>query len=166
MSKNYVIHENIIDNIAANDPKLAEKLIINQMINQVKAEENSRKHEVKRPDISVRKDIIILVISAIVAMLLIIVISNFIKNPFGLLLIVTFTLLAWNFMCLKKFIITMIILYQKYAPEEVRASCMFEPSCSEYMKLAVEKYGIFKGVVKGIKRINRCHYPNSGIDEP
>ena len=34
--------------------------------------------------------------------------------------------------------------------------CMFYPSCSEYSKQAIKKYGIFKGTYLGIKRILRC----------
>ena len=35
--------------------------------------------------------------------------------------------------------------------------CVFYPTCSEYTKEAVEKYGVFKGVWLGFKRILRCH---------
>jgi putative component of membrane protein insertase Oxa1/YidC/SpoIIIJ protein YidD len=34
------------------------------------------------------------------------------------------------------------------------------------MILAVEKYGAFRGVLKGLSRIRRCHFPNGGIDYP
>jgi len=66
----------------------------------------------------------------------------------------------------KKLIRNSVLLYQKYAPEKVRASCLFTPSCSEYMLLAVEKHGVIKGVSMGIKRLLRCHHPNGGIDYP
>ena len=67
---------------------------------------------------------------------------------------------------IKRLILTLIIAYQKYAPESIRSACLFEPCCSEYMKRSIEKYGVIKGLKKGIKRISRCHYPNGGIDEP
>ncbi|MEK9209534.1 MAG: membrane protein insertion efficiency factor YidD [Patescibacteria group bacterium] len=35
--------------------------------------------------------------------------------------------------------------------------CVFYPSCSEYVRQAVVKYGIFKGPLLGLKRIIRCH---------
>jgi len=35
-------------------------------------------------------------------------------------------------------------------------ACNFEPTCSEYTYQAIEKYGLFKGVHKGLKRIGRC----------
>ena len=43
--------------------------------------------------------------------------------------------------------------------------CRFTPSCSEYTKLAVMKYGTVKGIWKGIKRISRCNpFFTGGID--
>lgn len=65
----------------------------------------------------------------------------------------------------KRAVIWCVKVYQHYAPEHVRLRCAFEPSCSEYMIMAVEKYGTFKGVAKGIKRLFRCH-PPGGIDYP
>ena len=55
----------------------------------------------------------------------------------------------------KKAVIWCVKVYQHYAPEHVRLRCVFEPSCSEYMIMAVEKYGTFIGVTKGIKRLDR-----------
>jgi putative component of membrane protein insertase Oxa1/YidC/SpoIIIJ protein YidD len=34
------------------------------------------------------------------------------------------------------------------------------------MILAIQKYGLIKGIKKGVRRIKRCHYPNGGIDYP
>ena len=46
-----------------------------------------------------------------------------------------------------------------------RHGCRFYPSCSEYCVQAIEKYGVFKGVLKGIKRILRCNpFSEGGID--
>ncbi|MBR6563574.1 MAG: membrane protein insertion efficiency factor YidD [Clostridia bacterium] len=67
---------------------------------------------------------------------------------------------------LKRLAVGSILLYQRFAPEKLRASCRFTPSCSEYTLLAIEKYGVIKGVGKGIKRIRRCHPPNGGVDLP
>lgn len=35
--------------------------------------------------------------------------------------------------------------------------CKFQPSCSQYMKGALLKYGFFKGGLKGAWRILRCN---------
>ena len=57
-------------------------------------------------------------------------------------------------------------VYQRYAPDKIRNKCRFEPSCSEYMILAIQKYGFIKGFVKGINRLHRCKPPNRGFDLP
>ena len=67
---------------------------------------------------------------------------------------------------LHKIVIWSIRVYQRYAPEHIRAACVFEPSCSEYMILAIEKYGVIRGSIKGVKRLRRCHNPNRGEDYP
>lgn len=66
----------------------------------------------------------------------------------------------------QKLIIKFVRFYQVTAPSSLRQCCRFSPSCSEYMILAVEKYGAIKGFIKGIKRILRCRKPNGGIDFP
>ena len=42
-----------------------------------------------------------------------------------------------------------------------RAACRFIPTCSEYTKQAIEKYGLVRGCFMGIKRISRCR-PGGG----
>lgn len=37
------------------------------------------------------------------------------------------------------------------------STCTFYPSCSEYTKEAINKYGPIKGLFKGLVRITRCH---------
>jgi putative membrane protein insertion efficiency factor len=61
-------------------------------------------------------------------------------------------------MKLKKYSINLIEFYQKnLSPIKVLPTCVFYPTCSEYAKQAIEKYGFFKGVILGFKRIMRCH---------
>ena len=57
---------------------------------------------------------------------------------------------------MKKIIIYLINAYQK-TPLKSHSSCVFIPTCSEYTKEAVNKYGSIKGVYFGFKRILRCH---------
>ncbi|MBQ9762653.1 MAG: membrane protein insertion efficiency factor YidD [Oscillospiraceae bacterium] len=66
----------------------------------------------------------------------------------------------------KRALIWMVHLYQNKASDRTRLKCVFEPSCSEYMILAVNKYGFCRGVIKGIRRLRRCHPPNGGVDYP
>lgn len=66
----------------------------------------------------------------------------------------------------KNILLLAIYLYQKFAPKMIRAACLFQPSCSEYMRQSIIKYGVFKGVKKGFSRLRRCRPPNGGFDEP
>ena len=64
---------------------------------------------------------------------------------------------------LKKIILKLLIFYKKYLSRG--ENCRFIPTCSQYTYLAVEKYGVVKGLWLGIKRISRCHpWSKSGID--
>ncbi len=67
---------------------------------------------------------------------------------------------------LRNFTIGLVLLYKAVAPMSMRDRCRFEPSCSTYMIMALQKYGFFVGVYKGIRRICRCHPPNGGEDLP
>ena len=67
---------------------------------------------------------------------------------------------------LKRFAIGLVLLYKAFAPMSLRKQCRFEPSCSTYMVMAINKYGLFRGVYKGIRRITRCCPPNGGVDYP
>lgn len=63
-------------------------------------------------------------------------------------------------------LIGFVLLYKAFAPMKVRCECRFEPTCSTYMVICLRKYGCFLGVIKGLLRITRCHYPNGGYDYP
>lgn len=68
---------------------------------------------------------------------------------------------------MKYIIINIIKLYQLTIGLYMSGSCRFSPTCSEYMKLAILKYGTIKGVRLGFFRLIKCH-PYSkqyGIDE-
>lgn len=62
--------------------------------------------------------------------------------------------------------IFLIKVYQLILRPLFPSACRFTPTCSEYSIQAVEKYGFFKGVYLGTKRISRCHGGNiGGLDE-
>ena len=43
-----------------------------------------------------------------------------------------------------------------------RAACRFIPTCSEYTRQAIEKYGVARGTIMGMRRILRCR-PGGGF---
>ncbi len=65
----------------------------------------------------------------------------------------------------KKFLICLINVYQKISAH-TPPRCRFYPTCSEYMKQAILKYGVIKGGFLGLKRIARCHPLNEGGYDP
>ena len=65
---------------------------------------------------------------------------------------------------MRKLVIYFIVIYQKVFSSDTGifaikkgTTCVFFPTCSEYTKQAVEKYGVFKGLFLGFRRILRCH---------
>lgn len=60
----------------------------------------------------------------------------------------------------------LIEIYQKYISKlKIQNRCIFYPTCSEYTKQAILKYGFFYGTFKGVKRIIRCNpFSKGGID--
>lgn len=58
---------------------------------------------------------------------------------------------------LTKYIVSFINFYQKRISPLKKPSCVFYPTCSDYTKQAIIKYGILKGFYLGFRRILRCH---------
>ena len=58
---------------------------------------------------------------------------------------------------IKKFLIRIIKLYQKYISPMKRTKCPYIPTCSQYGLEAIEKYGALKGGLLAVWRILRCN---------
>lgn len=129
-----------------------------------------KRRNLKRPQVSLLKGMIKLIlffVSFIILFSCTSILAKFLcisDMIFRFIIIGIFLIITLIF--LKRFIIWSILVYQKFAPSKIRLLCFFEPSCSEYMKISIQKYGVFYGVYKGIKRLLRCHYPNGGTDYP
>uniref|UniRef100_A0A7C3E2V2 Putative membrane protein insertion efficiency factor n=1 Tax=Gracilinema caldarium TaxID=215591 RepID=A0A7C3E2V2_9SPIR len=59
-----------------------------------------------------------------------------------------------------------IRFYQKAISPHFPPSCRYTPTCSHYTYEAIQKYGPWKGLVMGIKRILRCHPFHPGGYDP
>lgn len=70
---------------------------------------------------------------------------------------------------MRKILIFLIKLYKKtLSPilDFLGIKCKYYPTCSEYTKEAIEKYGIIKGCFLGIKRILKCNPFSKGGYDP
>lgn len=62
-------------------------------------------------------------------------------------------------------LIIIIMIYQKIMSPLFPPTCRYRPTCSEYAKEAINKYGAFKGFYLAIKRLLTCHpWGGSGED--
>ena len=148
------IYEDTID--------VSREISLQKAVAILKKELEKNKNSVIRPDINPVRGIIKILI-ATVFLGLMWLLSDF----FGISLVyVIITTLIIAIINARKTIVWLILLYQKYAPESMRKACVFEPTCSNYMLQAINKYGLLKGVFKGINRLFRCHQPNGGVDNP
>ncbi len=57
---------------------------------------------------------------------------------------------------MKKILINIINIYQK-TPLKSHSSCVFIPTCSEYTKEYISRYGAISGIIHGFVRVCRCH---------
>lgn len=58
---------------------------------------------------------------------------------------------------MKKLLLWLIRLYQTQISPLRPPCCRFNPTCSEYARQAVEKYGPAKGGLLAAKRLAKCH---------
>ena len=84
-----------------------------------------------------------------------------------IILLTLIQFLIGGILALKPAIIGAVHLYQRYAPEDIRRRCLFKPTCSEYTILAVQKYGVIRGLYKAYVRLfKKCQGRIYRIDEP
>ena len=69
---------------------------------------------------------------------------------------------------MKKILIFLIEFYQKHIScwlEQKNIRCKYYPTCSEYAKQALEKYGVLKECWLAVKRILKCNpFSQGGYD--
>ncbi len=67
---------------------------------------------------------------------------------------------------LRALVIALIRGYQFLISPWLGQNCRFVPSCSQYTREAVERYGVLKGLWLGVRRILRCHPWHPGGHDP
>ncbi len=70
---------------------------------------------------------------------------------------------------MKKLLVKFINFYQKHISlwlQSKNINCKFYPTCSEYTKQAILKYGVWKGLKLGIVRILKCNPFSKGGYDP
>ncbi|MBN1570008.1 MAG: membrane protein insertion efficiency factor YidD [Acidobacteria bacterium] len=67
---------------------------------------------------------------------------------------------------MKACMLHLLRFYKRFISPLLPPACRFEPTCSVYMYQAIQKKGLLRGVILGIKRLLRCHPFNSGGYDP
>lgn len=115
-----------------------------------------------KPQIEWKKTILRCWLPLIIALVFLCFLYTF-WNSVGSILVVVTAIIVYFVASLKQTLINWVKLYQHYAPSKIRMRCRFEPSCSQYMILAVEKYGAIKGLIKGVRRLMKCNNRGNGM---
>ena len=67
---------------------------------------------------------------------------------------------------MKKLALILIKIYQSFISPLLGPHCRYVPTCSEYAREALEKYGFVKGVYLAARRILRCNPFSKGGYDP
>lgn len=60
----------------------------------------------------------------------------------------------------------LVSFYQNAISPMLPPSCRYQPTCSEYARIAIQRYGLIKGGWLGLKRVLRCHPFHPGGHDP
>ncbi|NOZ50691.1 MAG: membrane protein insertion efficiency factor YidD [Chloroflexi bacterium] len=67
---------------------------------------------------------------------------------------------------MKPLALAIIRFYRRYLSSALGSTCIYQPTCSQYMYEAIERFGFLSGGWLGIKRIARCHPFHEGGCDP
>lgn len=67
---------------------------------------------------------------------------------------------------MEKILIGLVRGYQLIISPLLGANCRFQPTCSHYMIEAISRFGPFRGVWFGFRRLLRCHPWHAGGLDP
>lgn len=64
-----------------------------------------------------------------------------------------------------KILISLVRAYQLLFSPLLGMNCRFQPTCSQYMMDAINRFGAVRGTWLGLRRLSRCHpYAKGGFD--
>lgn len=63
-------------------------------------------------------------------------------------------------------VVAVVMGYRATLGPVMGGQCRFHPTCSQYMLDAVARYGAWRGVWLGLRRIARCHPWSAGGHDP
>ena len=64
---------------------------------------------------------------------------------------------------IRMLLMRLIVFYQRHLS---RHTCLYSPTCSEYMKRALNNHGVIIGLLMGIWRLLRCNPLSKGGYDP
>jgi uncharacterized protein len=67
---------------------------------------------------------------------------------------------------MRELLILTLRLYKRWISPMLPRACRFQPTCSEYMIEAVERYGALRGIRLGLVRLMKCHPFHTGGFDP
>ncbi len=67
---------------------------------------------------------------------------------------------------MKYLLVALITVYQKMLSPWLPDACRFTPTCSQYAKEAMLKYGLLRGLGLSLKRMSKCHPFHAGGYDP
>lgn len=67
---------------------------------------------------------------------------------------------------MKRLAIALITGYQRAVSPLLPPMCRFQPTCSEYAKMAYERHGVVRGTWLTARRLSRCHPFHPGGWDP
>ncbi len=67
---------------------------------------------------------------------------------------------------MKFLVLDLLVVYKVVVSPFLPPACRFQPTCSQYAREAVERYGAVRGTWMGLKRILRCQPFCEGGHDP
>lgn len=68
---------------------------------------------------------------------------------------------------MRRLVTSLLRGYKRWLSPLLPPSCRYSPTCSEYALLAVDRYGVSRGLWLALRRVSRCHpLTPGGIDLP